>query len=71
MKTAKLRKSASGRLWVLYDDNRNDPLYTCRVADFPMATAAREHMEAELHRIAASEKYSMPWLDDAMRGVTP
>tara|TARA_R110000765_G_scaffold259500_1_gene359667 strand:- start:2102 stop:2212 length:111 start_codon:yes stop_codon:yes gene_type:complete len=36
-----------------------------------MATAAREHMEAELHRIAASEKYSMPWLDDAMRGVTP
>ena len=71
MKTTTMAKTATGRLWILHDGNRNDPLNTCLAADFPTEAEARDHMEAELHRIATSEKYSMPWLDDAMQGVTP
>lgn len=64
-----LTKTATGRLWILHNGNRRDPLYTCRVADFPTATGARVYMERELERIANAPRYSVKWLSDAVAGL--
>ncbi len=62
-----IRKSASGRLWVLHPRGRpNDPVQTCRTAGYPTRAGASRHMRARERRERAAVTYPVRIIPDSL-----